>query len=340
MADSANVESLVKGRESRRNAGNLMSKLIEDEQDVDDFYKTAFGGFEEVSGDEKYETEDEEADVIDSDFSISETDEVIDDQADEEPKRKRQKHIIKPYKAPAKDADRPKATNRDPEVKKRRVFEEEPREGVRKSTRALTVERAQATKNRFRQEKEKKTLLKKQQPKRFRDMRRLTQEELLAEAKITEEENIASLQAYQQLEADKKKTKIQKVALKGPVIRFHSLSMPVLEVTEPLVKVDDNEDEEISVDSSKRCCRNFLIFTDAKSFPSTYFPTKKPKIPHRTYCPVTGLPARYQDPITGLPYANTQAFRYIRERYALQLEEMKGKASETEPRRTNTRKSQ
>ena len=71
------------GRETRRNAGNLMSKLIADEQEVDDFYKTAFGGFEEESGDEKYSTEEEEADVVDSDFSVSETDEVIDDQGDD-----------------------------------------------------------------------------------------------------------------------------------------------------------------------------------------------------------------------------------------------------------------
>ena len=331
MADE--VESLAKGRETRRNAGSLMSKLIEDEQDVDDFYKTAFGGFEEESGDEKYATEDEEVDVVDSDFSLSETDEVIDDQADEEPVRKRKKQIIKPYRAPKKDAGTSKPSNKESDAKKRRSFEEEPREGVRKSTRALTVERAQATKNRFRQEKEKKTLLKKTQPKRFLDMRRLTQEELLAEAKITEEENVASLQAYHQLEADKKKTKIQKVAFKGPVVRFHSLSMPVLEVTEPLVKVDDNEDDEVNVDSSKRCCRNFLIFTDAKNFPAAYFSTKKPKVPHKTYCPVTGLPARYHDPVTGLPFANAQAFRYIRERYAMQAEEMKGKTSETEQRR-------
>lgn len=332
MADEK--ESLAKGRETRRTAGNLMSKLIEDEQEVDDFYKTAFGGFEEESGDEKYATEDEDVDVVDSDFSMSETDEVVDDQADEEPLRKRKKQIIKPYKAPKKDEDASKSNDKESEAKKRRSFENEPREGVRKSTRALTVERAQATKNRFKQEKEKKTLLKQKQPRKFLDMRRLTQEEILAEAKITEEENVASLQAHQQLEADKKKTKIQKVAFKGPVIRFHSLSMPVIEVIEPLVKVDDVEDEEVNVDSSKRCCRNFLIFTDAKNFPASYFPTKKLKVPHKTYCPVTGLPARYHDPVTGLPFANAHAFRYIRERYAMQAEEMKGKASEIEQRRS------
>lgn len=117
MADES-AESLVKGRETRRNAGSLMSKLIEDEQDVDDFYKTAFGGFEEESGDDQYATEDEEVDVVDSDFSVSETDEVIDDPADEEPKRKRKKQVIKPYKFPKKDASASKAASKDSEAKK------------------------------------------------------------------------------------------------------------------------------------------------------------------------------------------------------------------------------
>ncbi|EDO40380.1 predicted protein, partial [Nematostella vectensis] len=151
-------------------------------------------------------------------------------------------------------------------------------------------------------------------------MRRLTQEELLAEARITEEENTASLLAYQRHEADKKKTKIQKVTHKGPIIRFCSLSMPVIDMNEPIVHVDEIDKEEETqtkqnIDPTKRCCRNFMIFTDAKNFPDAYFPTKKPKYPQRTYCPVTGLPARYLDPITQLPYANAQAFRYIREKY-------------------------
>ena len=331
---AAELESLAKGREVRRNAGSLMSKLIEDEQEVDDFYKTAFGGFEEVSDDEQYETEDEEKDVVDSDFSISETDEVVEDVEEEEPKRNKKKQLIKPYKAPKKDGVSSKPSNAQrSEAKKRKSFEDEPREGVRKSTRSLTVERAQETRKRFKEEREKKTQLKQKQQRRLPDARRLTQEELLAEAKVTEEENIASLKAYHRLEADKKKTKIQKVAFKGSVIRFHSLSMPVIEVSEPVVKVDDNEEDDVTVDSSKRCCRNFLIFTDAKAFPQAYFPSNKPKVPQRTYCPVTGLPARYRDPITGLPFSSAHAFRYIRERYALQLEEMKEKAAEMEQRR-------
>ena len=92
MADAKPKVGIASTREQRRNAGNLMSKLIEDEQDVDDFYKTAFGGFEEESGDEQYDTEEEIEDVVDSDFSMSETDEVIDEGIDDEPKRKRNQY--------------------------------------------------------------------------------------------------------------------------------------------------------------------------------------------------------------------------------------------------------
>ena len=150
---------------------------------------------------------------------------------------------------------------------------------------------------------------------------------------ITEEENVATLQAYQRLEADKKKSKLQKPTQKGPIIRFHSLSMPIVELEEQEQEVkvdgiDEKEDAKPEIeDSKKRCCRNFLIFTDAKSFPNAYFPTKKPKSTQRAYCPVTGLPARYLDPLTGLPYANAQAFRYIREKYALQAKEAKEKGA-------------
>ena len=39
--------SLATQRERRQNAGSKMGKLIEEEEE-DDFYKTAYGGFEEV----------------------------------------------------------------------------------------------------------------------------------------------------------------------------------------------------------------------------------------------------------------------------------------------------
>lgn len=144
MADATKtVPGIAVTREQRRNAGNRMSKLIEDEQDVDEFYKTAFGGFEEESGDEKYETENEEEDVVDSDFSMSETDEVIDEGIDDEPRRKRKAVQIKPYKPRKQESGTAESNETKPAPRKPRRSDLPAREGIRKSTRSLTVERSE-----------------------------------------------------------------------------------------------------------------------------------------------------------------------------------------------------
>ena len=62
--------------------------------------------------------------------------------------------------------------------------------------------------------------------------------------------------------------------------------------------------------------RNFLVFNDSSGFPGSYFPTTRPKIPKRKYCPITGLPAKYFDPVTQSPYSTAEAFKLIRSRYA------------------------
>lgn len=56
MADGEKSElSLAESRPRRAQAGRNIGKLIDQEQDGDEFYKTAYGGFEEVSEDEEYE---------------------------------------------------------------------------------------------------------------------------------------------------------------------------------------------------------------------------------------------------------------------------------------------
>ena len=42
-------------RSRRANAGKNIGKVIDQELNADDFYKTAYGGFEEASEDEEYE---------------------------------------------------------------------------------------------------------------------------------------------------------------------------------------------------------------------------------------------------------------------------------------------
>lgn len=171
--------------------------------------------------------------------------------------------------------------------------------------------------------------------------RKLTQKEMLEEAKRTEIENLKSLEAFTRLEAEKKKVKERRSVFQGPVVRFLSTSMPILSARDGSATATSSEvnknNVEISVDSDppnpscaaatvttpkQRYCRNFLIFTDTNSYPSAYFPNAKPqKRPHKRFCPITGLPAKYIDPLTGTPYATPQAFKIIRNRYVSEREQ-------------------
>ncbi len=47
--------AIVMERPRRANAGRDMGRLISQEEGADEFYQTAYGGFEEASEDEEYE---------------------------------------------------------------------------------------------------------------------------------------------------------------------------------------------------------------------------------------------------------------------------------------------
>ena len=184
---------------------------------------------------------------------------------------------------------------------------------------------------------------------RKKPQRKLTQKEMLEEAKKTERENLASLEAYTLLEAEKRRVKEKKTGIQGPFVRFLSVTMPAItELPDPVSNTkQDSQNNQGAVNSSntegaidnpsitqdqtavnvqssvateqaesqQKYCRNFLVFTDTVNFPGAFFPTTKPQKPRRKFCPVTGLPARYMDPVTGTPYATSQAFRIIRNKY-------------------------
>lgn len=214
--------SLASTREKRQNAGAKMAKLIaeiEEKQEEEEFYETAYGGFKEIEDDNDFyfKEEDAEDDIIDSDFDADENemdqnnDENQEQNGDEESKKKRRQGVFtKAYKEPI--------------VKKK-----EENLIIKKEVVVATVVAEKATVN-----KENKTLrgttaqkrLELEQRQKERDAqnkikieraasniveystteyRRLTQEELLAEAKITEKINLASLDAYQKMELEKKK---------------------------------------------------------------------------------------------------------------------------------------
>ncbi|XP_051901865.1 vacuolar protein sorting-associated protein 72 homolog [Pristis pectinata] len=326
--------SLAENRPSRKNAGNRMSRLLEAEED-DDFYKTTYGGFHEESGDDEYNTDQSESeDEVDSDFDIDEGDEPASDQEDDEPRRKR-RVITKVYKEPVKSSrpkPKPRKSLSTPGTSEKAYTEkgdaadlpDEFGEYSRKSVRQSTTEHTRLTYLRVQERQV--------QPRRLRkaphaETHQLSQEELLAEAKITEEINLRSLENYERLEADKKRQVLKKRRCVGPTIRFHSVTMPLvteISVKEENVDVEglDHEPQPTAEPSQTpvlapvgRCLRNFITFSDDATFERAFPKARPPKVPARELCPVTHKPALYRDPITDIPYANTRAFKIIREAY-------------------------
>lgn len=168
-----------------------------------------------------------------------------------------------------------------------------------------------------------------------------TQEELLEEAAQTETENILSLEKFRRMELEKKKVRPTKGSTyTGPIIRYHSVSMPVI-IDEQ--KTWDSQDEQQQEENTKRttrrsriaasdaakaaekhrCERTFITLENDinnKAF-ETIFPSHQKKKARSEICPITKLTAKYFDPATQLPYHNTMAFKILRESYYQMLEE-------------------
>jgi len=316
-------------REKRVNAGNRMSRMLEAEEE-DDFYKTTYGGFEEEVNDDDYESEASDSDTVDSDFSIDEDDQVKSEDEDDEPKR--QKRVLtKAYKEPKKTSSKP--TESKPKPKKESQKQEPLSVQIyhspvgKKSLRNTTAAKSAAVVERAKEREAHSKMLKEiAARKNVPEVRRLTQDELLEEAKLTEQINLKSLENYQRLELEKKKAKSTKQNYKGPVIRYQSVTMPLIEELpiEAEINVDEDFDGEpqakrLAMANAEQCSRTFITFTDEKFF-KEYFPKRKNKAPVKQFCPVTRQPAKYFDPITQTPYANAQAFKIIRDAYAQHLE--------------------
>ncbi|XP_071942919.1 vacuolar protein sorting-associated protein 72 homolog [Antedon mediterranea] len=322
--------SLVGGREKRVTAGNRLHRMLAEEADEDDFYKTTYGGFSEEVDDNEYESEASgKESSSDSDISESEDDEPESNDEDEGPKRKK-RVVTKAYKEPVKKPSKPKSSSKPHQEKtivekksSQRIDTDASKQSLssslRKSSRRSTIQRVTEFKSRIKEREEKAKKMKEQVSKKNApEVRRLTQEELLKEAKKTEIENIASLKAYQLLEASRKKQKFTKQVYKGPTIKYRSMSMPLVEEIKDSNSTDvvvDKDDNNVKVPpEKKKFSRNFITFSDSKTF-DEYFPKKKSRSHGKQICPVTRLPAKYLDPITNIPYATIQAFKVIRETY-------------------------
>lgn len=332
-------------RERRGNAGNKMAKLL-DEEEEDDFYKTSYGGFEETENDRDYiQKNDDEDDIVDSDFSIDENDEPVSDNEEETNKRRKTTNKRAYKEPPPKKPNQTKEQKAKVKVKKsitKRLKSKRSTYTVldsgKISLRKSTALKSAATEHRIKA----RTEAAKKKPKSSKSDDWIpTQEELLEEALITEEENLASLEKFKQMEIEKKKTRPTKRIFTGPTIRYHSLSMPLIEVLpkrtresnravaaasaeESTTKTEDEDGprKSIAVSTGPRCERTFITFENdinESAFNSIFTPAKKRR--NGNYiCSITKLPARYLDPITRLPYRNKEAFKVIREAYYQYLE--------------------
>ncbi|KAK4807633.1 hypothetical protein QYF61_015979 [Mycteria americana] len=375
--------SLAEGRAPRRTAGNRLSGLLEAEEE-DEFYQTTYGGFTEESGDDEYRGDQSDSDdEVDSDFDIDEGEEPASDQDESEPKRRR-RVVTKAYREPLKSlrpkkTDVPSGSSQKPREVKSVPLElqddvgdsECARDGTgwkrapsgrapsepgrpapmgqprppaagRKHMRQSTTEHTRQTFLRI-QERQVQSKRKKGGPNYDRP---LTQEELLEEAKITEEINLRSLgelgamprgaetpemaqregvENYERLEADKKKQVQKKRKCVGPVIRYWSVTMPLVPEPGKEENVDveglDQEPQQPEAApapapaSTGKCSRTFISFSDDETFERFFPKAKPPRLPVREICPVTHKPAVYRDPITDIPYSNIRAFKIIREAY-------------------------
>lgn len=339
---------MAANRERRSNAGNRIAKLL-DEEEEDEFYKTSYGGFNETADDRDYvQKNDDEEDIVDSDFSIDENDEPVSDQEEEAPKRKK-KVVTKAYKEPvkkkspvkaAKEAKHKSERQKSPKKKEKSTFTvlDSGRKSFRKSTAAKTAATQIRMKQRVEAEKLKPKVVKVEEyiP---------TQEELLEEAEITEKENLKSLEKFRKMELEKKKTRPTKRVFTGPIVKYQSFTMPLVEEASPnksgssesLSRMECDDVEEIKersklrkpkkastkVEVKGKCERTFIMFDndiDDHLFDS-YFPKATKRDRRSQICAITRLPARYFDPVTQLPYRNKQAFKILREAYYQQLED-------------------
>ncbi|KAK0183160.1 hypothetical protein PV327_001227 [Microctonus hyperodae] len=335
-------------REKRANAGNKMAKLL-DEEEEDDFYKTTYGGFEEVEQDNDYMEEDEAEDEVDSDFSIDENDEPVSDTEQEGPKKKR-RLVTKAYKEPKAQTVQPQHAPKEKKLRGSRRNRFLNDSTGRKSIRRSTAAKSAATQKRLRERNEDQ----RRKVKIVRhDVWKPTQEELLKEALQTEEINLKSLEKYQKLENEKKNTRTVRKTHSEPMIRYQSLSMPIMELSDVITekegekvnvdvddeksngstcnnnpvdttKIQENSAQQSKEKSVEKCEgyyeRTFITFETEKLFRDAFKKRRTPRKTLRPLCAITRLPAKYFDPITNLPYRNVQTFRLLRDAYFQQLE--------------------
>nr|CAB3267650.1 TCFL1 protein [Phallusia mammillata] len=324
-------------REPRHNAGNRMNKVMEGEADEDDFYKTTYGGFMEEEEDNDFDSgQEDSADEVDSDFDRSEVEDepISDEENGDKPKRRKKGVVTKAYKEPStvvkkpvKKSEQSVPKHSKPETEDQAKSPEKNRKiddqdgPMRKSSRRSTATNSLLTSIRRKEQEEKHKKKRESGRKPPVGIRRLTQEELLAEAEKTEKKNLKSLENYQRLEANRKKTMAKKRTFDGPTVKYISTTMTVAPNTNN-VDVEKVDSPLTNPDAKNKTSQNFVVFSHDAIFHDT-FKWKRSRPRPKPFCVVTNKPARFIDPLTKIPYYDLAAFKKIREAYSLTITELK-----------------
>jgi len=133
----------------------------------------------------------------------------------------------------------------------------------------------------------------------------MTQEEIMAEALKTEEINLSQLVIYQQMEQQRKNKFRRKKTkcVEGPSVKTISKLHSVIPLDPASGAQEQKPDTKVE---------SLIIFSHKETF-KEIFPKRKPKIPKRDLCVVTGKPARYRTR-DGIPYSDSAAFKLLQKR--------------------------
>ncbi|OZJ06732.1 hypothetical protein BZG36_00344 [Bifiguratus adelaidae] len=244
--------SLASSRERRGNAGSRMRSLLDQELELEDI-------FQEVENDVEFVAEAEEADIVDSDFQSSEEEEAdVEEQGEaadkalaKEEKRKRKLNNLVPLRKPPRPSgpkpligakvttaqDVPTSRKRESSANNQATRTSQRFSATRKSKRSTTIASRRMLESQIRQDEQRRAKMP-AKPKKP-EQRPLTQEELLAEAVITERENIASLEQWMAIEAERQernKKRVRTVTIEGPFIRYYSVAQPDKSSSMPLIQ--------------------------------------------------------------------------------------------------------
>ncbi|UKJ89694.2 hypothetical protein MACJ_002947 [Theileria orientalis] len=183
--------------------------------------------------------------------------------------------------------------------------------------RATTKQKTEAIKELVNTRKTKKKKVSDTRKARVREPRKYTQEELIEQAKRTEEANRKSLQSLQAWEDEKKKyTETKRFTYKGHYDIWISWNSLLSVVNPNQLDKDGNPVEAIAPHVEEKPLELYM-FTTGK-LPDYYIKAKEDRLKPRSElpkCAVTGEDAKYFDPKTQKYYSCIEAFKILRVQY-------------------------